>query len=139
MLDLRVEPDRRRLRWADLASPPTYAPGSGWTAWAGVAAIGVALGKVTEAAAVAELALIAPGWPDILDEVAGTIAHPRLPHPTHKSNWPRRATQLARLERARRVKLGDVALVGPDGVRLEQVTAVWSGGDGPTRHLLRLR
>jgi hypothetical protein len=43
------------------------------------------------------------------------------------------------LSRAKRVTLGRVKLVGPDGVSVEQVTVVWRGSDGGPRRLLRLR
>jgi hypothetical protein len=46
----------------------------------GVQAVNIALGQSTESAAVAELALTAPGRPDLIDQVADVIRHPRIRH-----------------------------------------------------------
>src|SRR6266536_2185278 len=83
-------------------------------------AIGVVKRRVTEEQAVARLALLAPGRPDLVDAVVDVIERPGL----------------ALLRRVRRVTLGDVALVGPDGVRVRQVVAGVRGGE--PRPLLRL-
>ena len=98
-------------------------------------AIGVVKRRVTEEQAVARLALLAPGRPDLVDAVVDVIERPGLPHPVDV-DWPPRATRLALLRRVRRVTLGDVALVGPDGVRVRQVVAGVRGGE--PRPLLRL-
>jgi hypothetical protein len=96
-------------------------------------------GAISEAHAVAELALVAPGRPDLVDQEADSIERPGLPHPTEAAHAPRRALQVALLRRARRVTLGDVALVGPGGVRVTQVMAGVRGGQhyGPRLRLNR--
>jgi hypothetical protein len=72
------------------------------------------------------LALIAPGRVDILDRVAGIVARSRRRDQV-TVDWPRKATQLVLLARARRVMVGDVTLVGPNGLRVEQVRVSWPG------------
>ena len=103
---------------------------------AGTFAVRIARREMTEPAAVAGLALdVPPGRTDILDGVAATIRNPAMTRAADL-DWPPRASQLALLARARRVMVGDVALVGPGGARVEQVEVTWPGQ--PARRLLRL-
>ena len=82
----------------------------------------------------AELALIAPGRVDLLDEVVAAVRRGReLGHP----DWPPAQTTLSLLGRALQVMLGTVALVGASGERVEQVTVPACNG-GPAVCFLRL-
>jgi hypothetical protein len=105
----------------------------------GVARAGIHRGTVTRAAAVAELGLIPPpGRPDLIDDVARALEHPGLPHPTHGAFPAEREAELALLRAARRVTVGDVALVGPGGVRVAVVRMSMGRGTQP-RPMLELR
>jgi hypothetical protein len=102
---------------------------------AGNLAIAVSKKQVTEQQAVARLALIAPGRPDLVAAVAAVVEHGRA---VRLADWPPADTTLMLLRRAERVTLGRVKLVGPDGVSVEQVTLTGKQGGPPVR-FLRLR
>jgi hypothetical protein len=102
---------------------------------AGVLAIDVVKGQAAAERAVAELALIVPGRPDLVDESMAVVERGRE---VRLADWPPSATTLMLLGRAKRVTLGRVKLVGPNGVSVEQVTVVWNDGN-PPRQVLRLR
>jgi hypothetical protein len=101
----------------------------------GVLAIQVVKGEVRPERAVAELALIAACRADLVDEMLALVRRARS---LRVADWPPVVTTLMLLERTRRVTLGDVALVGPGGVRIEQVTLTGKSGGPPVRYL-RLR
>ena len=82
--------------------------------------------------AVAQLALAARGRADLLDRIIETE---RRMTDSALDRWPPTATVLDLLSAARRVTSGDTALVGPGGVRVDQV--VLRTQHGP-RMLLRL-
>ncbi len=96
-------------------------------------AAAVAEGRLDRRHAVALIALAAPGRPDLLDRA--TDSERRITG-SPLGRWPPSETVLNLLEAARRVTLGDTALVGPDGIRVEQAQV--SDPDGDTRTLLRL-
>jgi hypothetical protein len=81
----------------------------------------VALSKALRdrGAIVAELALVAPGRADIAESLIDELRHPRYQPP---EDWPPRLLTLALVEAARRVMLGDAALVAPGGWRVQQIT-----------------
>jgi hypothetical protein len=83
---------------------------------------------------VAEMALVAPGRVDLL---AALIERERKHGPERFKDWPPTVGVMMLLEATRRVMLGEVALVGPDGERVEQVRVDKLDGSG-ARSLLRL-
>jgi len=104
-------------------------------AQSGVLAIAVVRGGLTAERAVAELALIVPCRPDLVDQVIALVERGMsLGH----ADWPPSETTLRLLGRTREVTLGSVALVGPGGVRVDQVTLTGKNGGPPVRYL-RLR
>jgi hypothetical protein len=90
----------------------------------------------TRTSAVAELALIAPHRPDLIEETIHVINGGRAT-PGYKplGDWPPRAIQVTMLAAARRVTLGHVALVGPHGYRVEMITLDRHDGYGPRPYL----
>jgi hypothetical protein len=99
----------------------------------GQAAAAVEKGRLDRRQAVAQIALAASGRPDLVDRATDTerrMAGSRL------AEWPPTATVLDLLAAARRVTTGDISLIGPDGVRVEQ--AALTDREGITRTLLRL-
>ena len=101
--------------------------------WAGTHASKVTKRRMSRAAAVAALSLVAPCRPDLVRTVIDRIAHGS---PT-AADWPPRSVQLDLLESAERVTLGIVHLRGPEGVTVEQVT--YTDKLGYQRRVLRLR
>ena len=94
----------------------------------------VAEGKLDRGHAVARIAMSAPGRIDLLDRVVDVER--RLSGAQLGGSTPSEVV-LALLAAARRVVIGEVALVGPDGARVEQAPA--AGPDGApvltlTRH-----
>ncbi len=102
---------------------------------AGVLAIKVVKHRTTVQQAVAELALIAPCRPELIDETVAVVERGRQ---LRFEDWPPADTTLMLLRRAKRVTLGRVKLVGPDGVSVEQVTLTGKHGERPIQYL-RLR
>lgn len=87
---------------------------------AGKVAALVAEGRMDSGRAIARIALAAPGRVDLLDRVLDVerrLAGAKL------GAAPPSDTVLALLTEARRVVAGEIALLGPDGVRVEQVPA----------------
>ncbi len=99
----------------------------------GRAAADVARGRLDAAHAVAKMAFAARGRLDLLDRV---IDSERRLTGADLGASPSPAAVLTLLTAARRIVAGEVALVGPAGVRVEQCTRV--GPDGRPRHILRL-
>jgi hypothetical protein len=96
------------------------------------AAAAVEKGRLDPRRAVAQIALAASGRPDLLDRAAETE---RRMAGSKFAQWPPMDTVLTLIEAARRVTIGEVALIGPDGVRVEQAALA---DHGITRPLLRL-
>jgi hypothetical protein len=88
-----------------------------------VAAAAIANRRGDRGHAVAELALAAPGRADLAEQVAGLWRRAG----GRPLDWPPLQTVLMLLAAARRVMLGDVAMVAPGGWRVEQVTVEREG------------
>lgn len=101
--------------------------------WAGTHASKVTKHRMSRAAAVAALSLVAPCRPDLVRTVIERIARGS---PT-AANWPPRSVQLDLLQSAERVTVGIVHLRGPEDVTVEQVT--YTDKLGYQRRVLRLR
>jgi hypothetical protein len=99
-----------------------------------VTALSLQLGTAARAAIVAEMALAAPGRVDLVDTL---IEQERRTAVDRFRDWPPTAGVMLLLEATRRVTAGEVALVGRDGERVEQIRVDRLDGAG-TRTLLRL-
>jgi hypothetical protein len=99
-------------------------------AWAANFAMLVAREPAGRAAAIAQLALVAPGRPDLIDGVLDVVAGRVNPtyHPI--ADWPPRALVVELLTAARAVTTGQVALIGPGGIRVEQTPVDHRDGHG---------
>jgi hypothetical protein len=100
-------------------------------AWADRLAIAISRGEADYPGAVAELALVVPARPDLVDHVIGTAGK------ANRLDWPPTAIVRELLDQTRRVTTGEVPLVGPDGVRVVHVAT--TGGGGARRCRLQLR
>ena len=99
----------------------------------GDAAEQVVAGRLDTAHAVARIAFAARGRLELLDRVIETE---RRLAGANLGGGPSSDAVLGLLTAARRIVAGEVALVGPAGVRVEQGTRI--GPDGRPRHVLRL-
>jgi hypothetical protein len=94
-------------------------------------AIAISRGEVDYPAAVAELALIVPARPDLVDYVIATTGK------ANRLNWPPVDIRHELLAQTRRVTTGEVPLAGPGGVRV--VHTATAGDDGSRRCRLQVR
>ncbi|MFL6130270.1 MAG: VWA domain-containing protein [Mycobacteriales bacterium] len=131
--DQQPTPPKRPTEAPPAAGPDDRRAYRRLDAEAGRAAAEVVRGQLDSAQAVARIAFAAGGRLDLLDRVIETE---RLLSGAELGASPPPATVLSLLTAARRIVAGEVALVGPAGVRVEQRTRV--GPDGRPRPVLRL-
>jgi hypothetical protein len=100
-------------------------------AWAGNFAEDLTRRPAGRPAAVARLALVAPCRPDIIDGVLDVVEGRVNPSHRDIADWPPRAIVVDLLTAARRVTTGEIALIGPGGIRVEQTRVDRHDGHGP--------